>query len=178
MRHRLHLLEALLIGVLLVAACATSGPAFQPVAKLPRGTAVIYIYRTPEFGGDALSYEVKAQDRVVTTLRSGGYYPHVVTAGQVELWARTASRQSSYRHATPAPDRGDTDLLRLNAIDNAAKSAVTLDVKAGHVYYVKGEAGARYFLGRPRLQVVTREQGETEIRQCTLIGDLPHEARD
>src|SRR5262249_13095229 len=72
MRHRSPSLEALLMGVLLVAGCATSGPAFQPVAKLPKGTAVIYIYRTPEFSGDALSYEVKAPDGVVTILRSGG----------------------------------------------------------------------------------------------------------
>src|SRR5262249_7206543 len=178
MRHRSPSLEALLMGVLLVAGCATSGPAFQPVAKLPKGTAVIYIYRTPEFSGDALSYEVKAPDGVVTILRSGGYYPYVVTAGQVELWARTASRQSAYRHATPPSERADNDLLRLKAIDDAAKSAVTLDVKAGQVYYVKGEAGVRYFVGRPRLQVVTREQGESEIRQCTLIRDVRHEARD
>ena len=178
MRHRWLSLAGLSIGVLLVAGCATSGPAFQPVAKIPRGMAVIYIYRTPEFGGDALNYEVKAHERVVTTLRSGGYYPYAVTPGSVELWARTAARQSSYRHATPPPERSDTDLLRLKAIDDAAKSAVTLDVKAGQVYYVKGEAGVRYFVGRPRLQVVTREQGESEIPQCTLIRDVTHEARD
>ena len=178
MRHRSLRLEALLIGVLLVAGCATSGPLFQPVAKLPRGTAVIYIYRTPEFGGDALSYDVKASDRVVTTLLNGGYSPYVVTPGPVELWARTAVRQSSYRHSTAPPERADNDLLRLKAIDDAVKSAVTLDVQAGQVYYVKGEAGVRYFVGRPRLQVVTREQGESEIRQCTLIRNVTHEARD
>src|SRR5207245_9583734 len=63
--------------------------------------------------------------------RNGGYYPYVVAPGLVELWARTASRQSSYRHTTPAPERADSDLLRLKAIDDAAKSAVILDVKAG-----------------------------------------------
>ena len=177
MRQRSLSLAPLLIGVLLVGACAASGPAFEPVAKIPRGMAVIYIYRTPDFGGEALSYDVRAQDRVVTTLRSGGYYPYVVTPGRIELWARTASRPSSYRHAT-SPDRSETDLVKLKAIDDAAKSAVTLDVTAGQVHYVKGEAGVRYFVGRPRLLVVAREQGESEIRQCKLIRDETREARD
>src|SRR5438094_733695 len=127
---------------------------------------------------EALSYDVKANDKVVTTLRSGGYSPYVVRPGLLELWARTASRQSSYRHTTPPPERANPDLLRLKAIDDAAKSAVTLDVKAGQVYYVKGEAGVRYFVGRPRLQVVSPEQGAGEIRQCTLIRDETREARD
>jgi hypothetical protein len=178
MRHRSVSIAASLIGVLLLAGCATHGSGFQPVAKTPRGMAVIYIYRTPEFAGEALSYDVKANDKVVTTLRSGGYYPYVVRPGLLELWARTASRQSSYRHTTPPPERADSDLLRLKAIDDAAKSAVTLDVKAGQVYYVKGEAGVRYFVGRPRLQVVSPEQGAGEIRHCTLIRDETHEARD
>jgi len=178
MRHRSVSIAASLIGVLLLAGCATHGSGFQPVAKIPRGMAVIYIYRTPEFAGEALSYDVKANDKVVTTLRSGGYYPYVVRPGLLELWARTASRQSSYRHTTPPPERANPDLLRLKAIDDAAKSAVTLDVKAGQVYYVKGEAGVRYFVGRPRLQVVSPEQGAGEIRQCTLIRDETREARD
>ena len=46
---------------------------------------MIYIYRTPEFAGEALSYDVKAHDKVVTTLRNGGYYPYVVRPGLVEL---------------------------------------------------------------------------------------------
>jgi len=178
MRHRSVSIAASLIGVLLLAGCATRGSGFQPVAKIPRGMAVIYIYRTPEFAGEALSYDVKAHDKVVTTLRNGGYYPYVVAPGLLELWARTASRQSSYRHTTPPPERADTDLLRLKAIDDAAKSPVMLDVKAGQVYYVKGEAGFRYFVGRPRLQVVSPEQGAGEIRQCTLIRDETREVRD
>ena len=125
-----------------------------------------------------MSYDVKAHDTVVTTLRNGGYYPYVVTPGQVELWARTASRQSSYRHTSPTPERADVDLLRLKHIDDAAKSAVTIDVKAGQVYYVKGEAGIRYFVGRPRLRMVSREQGESEIKQCKLIPEETHQARE
>ena len=178
MRNRSLSIAALLMGTLLTAGWSTFGPGFKPVAKIPKGRAVIYIYRAPEFGGDALSYDVKAHGTVVTTLRNGGYYPYVVTPGQVELWARTASRPSSYRHTSSTPEPTDADLLRLKHIGDAAKSVVTIEVKAGQVYYVKGEAGVRYFLGRPRLQMVSREQGESEIKQCKLIRDETHQARE
>lgn len=50
-----------------------------------------------------------------------------------------------------------------------SESAVTVDVKAGEVYYVKGEVGVGFFVGRPHLRVVPREKGEKEIAECTLI---------
>jgi hypothetical protein len=46
---------------------------------------------------------------------------------------------------------------------------VTLDVKAGGVYYVKGTVGVGFFVGRPHLIVVPQSIGETEITECKLI---------
>jgi hypothetical protein len=177
MRHRLPSLGTLLIGVLLVVGCATLGPSFQPVDKIPEGMGLIYIYRVPEVAGEALSYDVKVRDMIVTTLRSGGYYPYLVTPGEVQLWARTAARPSSFRHGTPAPERVEVDLLRLTQIEALVKSAVTVDVKAGEVYYVKGEAGVRFFVGRPRLRVVPSEEGKKEIQRCQLIPEPPSQTK-
>jgi hypothetical protein len=137
-----------LLAALLVAGCATLGPAFQKVDKIPEGVGLIYIYRESEFIGGGVNYDVKVGETVITTLHNGGYYPYFAKPGEVELWARTET-----------------------------KSAVTVDVKAGEVYYVKGEVGVGFFVGRPHLRVVPREKGEKEIAECKLIPEPKSEAQ-
>ena len=148
MRHGYRSLAVLLVGVLLLGGCATLGPVYRPVDAIPDGMALIYIYRESQFIGAGVAYDVKVGETVVTTLHSGGYYPYFVKPGEVELWARTE-----------------------------AKSAVTVDVKAGEVYYVKGEVGVGFFVGRPHLRVVAREKGEKEIKECKLIPEPKQEAK-
>jgi Protein of unknown function (DUF2846) len=148
MRHRGRSIGVLLVGVLVIAGCATLGPAFQPVSNISEGMGLIYIYRESAFIGGGVSYDVKVGDTVVTTLHNGGYYPYLVKPGEVELWAKTE-----------------------------AKSAVTVDVKAGEVYYVKGEVGVGFWVGRPHLRVVPREKGEREIKECKLIPEAKSEAK-
>lgn len=94
------------------------------------------------------SRTVPGRSTVITTLHKAGYYPHFVKPGEVELWAQTE-----------------------------AKSAVTVDVKAGDIDYVKGEVGVGFLDGRPHLRVVAREKGEKEISKCKLIPDLQSEAK-
>lgn len=131
---------SLLIGILMLTGCASLGPPYQKVEQIPENKGLIYIYRTGSIVGGAVSPDVKVGDIVVTTLYKGGYYPYFADPGEVELWAKTESR-----------------------------SAVTLDVKAGEVYYVKGSIGVGFIVGRPHLMVVTREVGEKEIADCKLI---------
>lgn len=139
----------MLLAVLFTAGCAPAlGPAFQRIDKVSEGMGLIYIYREKEFVGSGVSYDVKVGETVITTLYNGGYYPYVVKPGEVELWARTES-----------------------------KTAVTVDVKAGEVYFVKGEVGIGFFVGRPHLRVVPREKGEKEIAECKLIPEPPKEEK-
>jgi hypothetical protein len=140
MQHGRHSMVAILVAVLLIAGCASLGPQFQAMDKVPEGMGLIYIYREKEFVGSGVSYDVKVGETVITTLYNGGYHPYVVKPGEVELWAKTE-----------------------------AKSAVTVDVKPGEVYYVKGEVGIGFLVGRPHLRVVAREKGEQEIKDCKLI---------
>jgi hypothetical protein len=90
--------------------------------------------------GGGVSYDVKTGDTVITTLYNGGYYPYFSAPGEKEFWAQTES-----------------------------KSSVTLDVKTAQTYYIKGEVGVGFLVGRPHLMVVAPEIAETEIADCKLI---------
>lgn len=55
-----------------------------------------------------------------------------------------------------------------------ATTSVTLDVKAGESYYVKGSVGMGFFVGHPHLVIVPKAEGESEVRACKLIpGEVP-----
>lgn len=130
----------LIAGVLWGSGCATLGPVYTKVDKVPQDRGLVYIYRPSSIMGSGVAYDVKVGDNVVTTLHSGGYFPYFSTPGEVEFWAKTESR-----------------------------SAVTIDVKSGQVYYIKGSLGVGFFVGRPHLMVVPADVGEKEIAECKLI---------
>ena len=138
--RRRVLIAILITGVLWGSGCATLGPVYTKVDKVPEDTGLVYIYRPSSFIGGGVAYDVKVGETVVTTLHSGGYYPYFSKPGEVEFWAKTESR-----------------------------SAVTVDVKTGKVYYLKGTVGVGFFVGRPHLMVVPEDVGEKEISECKLI---------
>lgn len=131
---------ALVLIALTLTGCASLGPAYQKVENFPEDKGLVYIYRPSSFIGGGVSYDVKVGEAPVTTLYNGGYYPYFVKPGEVEFWAKTET-----------------------------KSAVTLDVKPGQEYYVKGTVGIGILVGRPHLMVVQPEIGATEISGCKLI---------
>lgn len=130
----------LLLVILLLQGCASLGPAYTKVEQIPENKGLIYIYRPSSIVGGGISPDVKVGETVIATLYNGGYYPYFANPGEVELWAKTES-----------------------------KSAVTLDVKPGETYYVKGTIGVGFFVGRPHLIVVSPEEGAKEIAACKLI---------
>ncbi len=141
------LFAVLLAGVLWESGCATLGPVYTTVDKVPENQGLVYLYRPSGFVGGGVAYDVKVGDNVVTTLHNGGYYPYFSMPGEVEFWAKTESR-----------------------------SAVTIDVKSGQVYYLKGTVGVGFFVGRPHLMVVPADVGEKEIAACKLIPEPKKEA--
>jgi hypothetical protein len=48
-------------------------------------------------------------------------------------------------------------------------ASITLDVKAGETYFVRTGISMAFFVGRPRLQPVAREEGEREIAECCKL---------
>ena len=131
-----------LLPLLLITGCASLGPVYSKADKIPDNSGLVYFYRPSSFYGFAASYDIKNDDTVITTLYNGGYYPYFSTPGEKEFWAKTES-----------------------------KSSITLDVKIGQTYYVKGEVGVGFLVGRPHLMVVTPEIAEKEIVDCKLIPD-------
>lgn len=131
-----------LLPLLLVTGCASLGPVYSRVDKVPDNAGLVYFYRPSSFVGGGVSYDIKNGDTVITTLYNGGYYPYFSAPGEKEFWAKTES-----------------------------KSSITLDVKPGQTYYVKGEVGVGFLVGRPHLMVVAPEIAEKEIVDCKLITD-------
>jgi len=131
-----------LLSLLLLTGCASLGPVYSKVDKIPDNAGLVYFYRPSSFVGGGVSYDIKNGDTVITTLYNGGYYPYFSAPGEKEFWAKTES-----------------------------KSSITLDVKTGQTYYVKGEVGVGFFVGRPHLMVVAPEIAEKEIEDCKFIPD-------
>ncbi len=145
----LLLLIVFLLGISLLPSCApTLGPAFQKADKIQEDIGLVYIYRPSKGFGGGISPDVKANGVVITTLYNGGYYPYFAKPGEIEFFAKTEST-----------------------------SSVTLDVKAGQVYYIKGTIGIGFFVGRPHLTVESPEVGEKEIAECKLIPEKKEEEK-
>jgi len=137
---RLLIITMLVAGILVVGGCASVEPAYQKVDNIPDNVGLVYIYRPNSDTGGDISYDIKVGDTTITTLYAGGYYPYFCRPAKVEFWAKTES-----------------------------KSAVTLDIKAGQTYYIKGAVGIGSFAGQPYLAVVAPELAEKEIVECKLI---------
>lgn len=132
-----------LLTLLLITGCASLGPVYSKADKIPDNSGLVYFYRPSSFYRYADSYDIKNDNTVITTLYNGGYYPYFSTPGEKEFWTKK-------------------DFLKIS---------ITLDVKAGQTYYVKGEIGPGLLLARPHLMVVTPEIAEKEIADCKLIPD-------
>lgn len=79
------IIAILIAGVLWGSGCATLGPVYTKVDKVPQDRGLVYIYRPSSIMGSGVAYDVKVGDNVVTTLHSGGYFPYFSTPGEVEF---------------------------------------------------------------------------------------------
>ena len=135
------------LQLLLLGGCATLGPAYAPEASVPSDRATIYIYRESGVIGGGVSYMVNVNDLPLAALPSGGYFVYHAAPGELELSAKTE-----------------------------AKTSITLDAKAGEVYYVKGTIGIGVFVGHPHLVLVSKEVGAKDIATCKQVPGAPTDA--
>lgn len=131
---------AILPALLLLAACAATGPRFESEAAPPEGRATVYIYRQSGFVGGGVAYTVSANGVEIAALPAGGYFVYHAAPGEVEFTARTE-----------------------------AKTSVTIDARPGTTYYIKGTIGVGVFVGHPHLTVVPDDVGAKEIVECSLV---------
>lgn len=95
--------------------------------------------------GAAIAPTVTANKVPVLTLPPGGYFAIRALPGELTLEQHTE-----------------------------ATTSVTLDVKAGETYYVRGSIGMGFFVGHPHLVVVSKSEGESEIKVCKAVpGTVP-----
>ncbi len=130
---------SLLAVALALGGCATLGAPFAPDSQLPADRADVYLYRTSAMGA-AITPTVYANKVPLLSLPPGGYFVYRALPGELTLEQHTE-----------------------------ATTSVTLDVKAGETYYVKGTVGMGFFVGHPHLVIVPKEEGEGEVRQCKLV---------
>lgn len=124
----------ILMILLLTTGCASLGPAFEQVASMPNGKALIYVYRPSAFVGGGVSYDININKKVIAPLRNGGYFPYFADPGKTEVWAKTEVRRS-----------------------------VVFVAEAGDTYYVKGGIMMGILVGRPHLEIVDATIAKTEI---------------
>jgi hypothetical protein len=105
---------------------------------VPDGKSVIYAYRPSTLIGGAIRPAVQCGSSSIVLSR-GGYHPFVVDPGTVLCSASTE-----------------------------ATSEVNVDAKPGEENYVREKIGVGFFVGRPHLQVMDKETGEQEVRECKL----------
>jgi hypothetical protein len=135
---------ALLTAMLVLGGCATLGTPFTPDSAVPADRAAVYVYRTSAMGA-AIAPTVTANKVALLGLPPGGYFVYRALPGELTLEQHTE-----------------------------ATTSVTLDVKAGEAYYVKGSVGMGVFVGHPHLVIVPAADGANEIKACNLIpGTVP-----
>ena len=129
----------LVASALLLSGCATLGAQYSAAGAAPPNRATVYVYR-PGAMAPAVSPTVSANGVPLVELPAHGYFVYYAAPGELELAEHTE-----------------------------AKTSVTLDVKAGETYYVKGTVGMGFFVGHPHLVLVDKDTGEKEIKDCKLV---------
>ncbi len=138
--RRSFVISAAVAGPSLFAAgCATQGEAFTAMPKAPADKAVVYVYRTGRLDGGALTPSVTFAHTVKVALTRSGYYAYVAEPGALHV-----------------------------RITDIGTRVISLDVKAGQTYYLRG--GLIFMAGGyPFLDVVTADEALPELKDCKLI---------
>ena len=122
-----------------MAACATVGGAFREDSAVPDGKAVVYFYRPRAFSGSALNLLILNKDGPVVSLRNGAYYKYVMTAESIKFWTQTG----------------------------VVDTPVTVDARAGQIYYVRFKATGFLVPDQQWLVIVDRDTALKEISRCS-----------
>lgn len=126
-------------AALFLSGCGASGQPFSQFATPKQDQGLVYVYRPSSVLGMGVYYDIHVTnptnpDLIAGELVNGSYVEVDVPVGENEIWGRTES-----------------------------KSSVTLDVKNGETYCIKGGVGIGFLVGRPNLEIVDMQTCQTEI---------------
>ncbi len=139
----------ILIAALFLGGCA-SGPKFMPVAAVPEGKTLIYVYRRFNVGGVASDHIICANGTPIGTFDNASYYPFITSPGII-----TFSSQS-------LTVGGIMDLA------NSKQSLLTIQAESGQTYYAEFHIGDTW---GPKLVLVDAETGLRRLEKCRLVKD-------
>ena len=145
---------------------AVSGVPFEPVVETPADQAVVYFYKALGYGRG--EFPLVIGERVVTVLKKGGYYPYFAEPGSLEvtLIEHKKNKNDVAKGAISAGGVGATVMALIPDITHS----ITMDVKAGHTYYVKEQGG-----GGVGLEEVSEKKALGEIEKCKLLPEYKEE---
>ena len=120
--------------VFTVAVSAGAGPKFVEEPAIPEGKALVYVFCPKAYYSTQVQVDVLANNEPIAVLSQGCYFPFITAPGRIDF---TGVQRSTH---------------------------VTLDVEAGHEYFVRIGTG----LKRWEFSLVQREQAMSEIPACRL----------
>lgn len=137
-------LMVLVGAVIALSGCGASGQQFTQFATPKADRGLVYVYRPSSFVGGGVYYDIHVTnpanaDFIAGELVNGSYVQIDVPSGESEIWGKTES-----------------------------KSSVTVDVKQGETYCVRGGVGIGFLVGRPNLEIVDMATCRTQIVETKL----------
>lgn len=102
-------------------------------ATLAPDKGMVYIFREALFASSSFDVEMKANGNMVALIRNSSYFPLEVPAGNVKFTPGfiISKGDKSSRRATIFTSESES------RIESARECEATIDVKAGHVYYLR-----------------------------------------
>ena len=130
----------LLFGAMLLTGCGASGPGFKPVTSVPADKGVVYVYRQSNFVGGGVFGTVKANNKPITKIKNGGYYPYIASPGNNHF-----------------------------SVTTEATNEANVMVEKGTEKYLKTTVGMGLFIGHLKFTEVSPAIGKSEITGCKLL---------
>jgi hypothetical protein len=119
-------------------------PKFEAAAPPTAGEGLIYIYRPDQGFGWGIPLDIRAgtsaANTAITHLWNAGYFPFYAPTGPLTVW--------------PASD---------------PTHSVTLEVKPGETYYLRGSTSVGWSAGHGNLAVVDHDRGQHEVKKCKRL---------
>jgi len=95
---------------------------------------LVIFYRPKKFSGGAIRFNINHAEGSLGVLNSGTMVYGYFEPGQRQFWSQVISQDS-----------------------------ITIDVKAGNTYFVRGDAKMGVYAGRPKFQQVDEATGRAEV---------------
>jgi hypothetical protein len=138
-RLRRLLLPMIIAGLMALSGCAAHIQTFKQVDNLPADKAVIYIYNVGGANHSLFPLAIWANDKEITLLKKGSYYPYVAEPGAIDF------------------------IVRYMGV-----SSLVVDTNPGQTYYLKVGI-TKGLSSVPTLVLVAPEVAAQEIASCKLM---------